>query len=745
MTSRRKQGAVTLALFSGTMFLSAALMFAIQPMAGKALLPLVGGTPAGWIVAMAFFQVMLLLGYLYAHFLSRLSPLSHAFLYITALGIGGTFLPFSLPHAGESTLGAFDTFLLLTKKLALPFIALSATSSTIQRLFTTTNHDSANDPYFLYSASNLGSFVGLFLYPMAFERWWRLGEQSWYWFLGFALLVAAALICTSQTSSKAQAATPKAEKPGRAAARRERLEWVTLAFFPSALLSAVTTHISTDIFSAPMLWVLPLALYLLTFVVAFSRRRLFSLSKITALQPVAVALALGFLLMFNTIIRMSWHSMVVHLVAFTVVALMCHMRLAEQRPLKDGRRLTEFYLMLSVGGALGGVLNAFIAPVLLDRLIEYPALLLLSCLMNPSSRNPIPFAAKMALGFAMVTALMYVSFVSGQLGYIRSLRADGLTLEMMFADGLLFFILFLTAMNARTALYGGIVLLLLSEFVIPKDQVLVRRNFYGVIKVVDYPIAIRNHAYPARYLYHGTTTHGLQVKDEKYETTPTTYFTRSGPAGDIFNLYVPNKAAVIGLGAGTMNCFSTPKNEFTFFEIDPAVAEVATDPGLFTFLSACRARRPPRIILGDGRLELAKLHEKFDIIALDAFSSDTIPAHLLTMDAIKVYLDHLNERGILLFNLSNRYFNLGSALARNAEEMGLKYRIKLDIPDDIPYASASLWFVMSRPAASLSPLDAVGWLTPVPPADLRPWTDDYTNLLSVFQVFRMPAPKGAGK
>ncbi|MEZ0225398.1 MAG: spermidine synthase [Alphaproteobacteria bacterium] len=744
MSARRKQGTATLALFSGTLFLSAALMFAIQPMAGKALLPLVGGTPAGWIVAMAFFQIMLLLGYLFAHFLSRFSPVVHAFLYITALGFGGTLLPFSLPQAGETTLGALDIFWLLTKTLALPFIALSATSSTIQRLFTTTRHEAADDPYFLYSASNLGSFVGLFLYPLAFERWWGLAGQSLYWFFGYGLLAGAAVLCISQTSSKGKSPEPRAAKSGPAE-RRERIEWITLAFFPSALLSAVTTHISTDIFSAPMLWVLPLALYLLTFVVAFSRKQLFSLSKISAVQPVAVALALGFLLMFNTIIRMSWHSMVVHLVAFTVVALMCHMRLAEQRPVKDGRRLTEFYLMLSVGGALGGILNAFIAPALLDRLIEYPAFLLLSCLMNPSFRNPIPFAAKMALGFAMVTALMYVSYVGGEMGYIRSLRTDGLTLEMMFADGLLFFVLFLTTMNARTALYGGIVLLLLSEFVIPKDQVLVRRNFYGVIKVTDYPIAIRNHTYKARYLYHGTTTHGLQVKDPKYETTPTAYFTRSGPAGDVFNLYVPKKAAVIGLGAGTMNCFSTPKGEFTFFEIDPAVKEVASNPALFTFLSACKGKHPPRIFLGDGRLELAKLHEKFDVIALDAFSSDTIPAHLLTMDAIKVYLDHLNERGILLFNLSNRYFNLGSALARNAEEMGLKYRIKLDIPDDIPYASASLWFVMSRPSASLTPLDAVGWLTPTPPADLRPWTDDYTNLLSVFQIFRMPAPKGGGK
>lgn len=745
MTVRRKQGAATLALFSSTLFLSAALMFAIQPMAGKALLPLVGGAPAGWVVAMAFFQVMLLLGYLYAHFLSRFSPTVHAFLYIAALGVGGLFLPFSLPQGGNATLGAPDIFWLLTKKLALPFIALSATSSTIQRLFTATSHDSADDPYFLYSASNLGSFVGLFLYPLAFEQWWGLSEQALYWLLGFALLIAAAMLCIFQTSPKARLAAPKKDK-SPPAARQERMEWVALAFFPSALLSAVTTHISTDIFSAPMLWVLPLALYLLTFVIAFGRQKFLPLAKVAAIQPVAIALALGFLMMLNTYLRMSWHGMLVQLVAFTLVALMCHMRLADLRPVKDGRRLTEFYLMLSVGGALGGVLNAFIIPLVLNRLIEYPVLLILSCFVNPLFKKPPPFTAKAALFFAMIVALVYCGVVKGQLGEIGPPQTDGLSYEMIFADAMLFFILFICAMTPRTVLYAGVVMLLISEFVTPKDELLVRRNFYGVIKVVQSPMEIQGKVYPARYLYHGTTTHGLQVIDPKYETTPTAYFTRGGPAGDIFNIYAPKEVAVIGLGAGTMNCFSTPKNEFTFFEIDPSVIDVAGDPNYFTFLSACKGKKAPRIELGDGRLELAKLHEKFDVIALDAFSSDTIPAHLLTMDAIKVYLDHLNDRGILLFNLSNRYFNLGDALARNATDLGLKYAIRLDWEhmEDRPYASASLWFVMARPDASLTPLQAMGWVTLPPPADLRAWTDDYTNLLSVFRIFHLPV-KNTGK
>ena len=740
MTAQRRQGPVMLALFSGTLFLSAGLMFAIQPMAGKILLPLVGGTPAGWIVAMAFFQVMLLLGYLYAHFLSRFSPQMHAFLYIAALCAGSFFLPFHIVPPEGATLGPVDVFRLLTVSLAIPFIAISATSSTIQRLFTVTSHASADDPYFLYAASNIGSFTGLFLYPLFFERYWGLREQSEYWFDAYMLLVAAAMLCMSQATAKPAPAKHDGTT-SRAAANRERLEWMLLAFFPSALLLAVTTHISTDIFSAPMLWVLPLALYLLTFVVAFGRKQFIPLARVSLIQPVAVALALGFIMMLNTYIRMSWHGMIVQLIAFTTVALMCHMRLAELRPLKDGRRLTEFYLMLSVGGALGGVLNAFIIPLVLNRLIEYPVLLLLSCMVNPRFQKPVSFEAKAAVFFALIMALIYCAVVTGQMGMITPMRMGGMSYEMIFADAMLFFILFISSMAPRTILITGAVMLLVAEFVTPKDELLVRRNFYGVIRVVESPIEIHDHVYPARYLYHGTTTHGIQIVDPKYETTPTAYFTRSGPAGDVFNLYVPRKVAVIGLGAGTMNCFAAPQSEFTFFEIDPSVIAVASDPKYFTFLSACKGKSPPRIKLGDGRLELAKMNEKFDVIVLDAFSSDTIPAHLLTMDAIRVYLDHLNERGILLFNLSNRYFNLGDALARNAGELGLKYRIKLDIPDDIPYASASLWFTMARPQMSMTPLDEVGWLTPSPSPDLRAWTDDYTNLISVFQIFRMPAKK----
>jgi hypothetical protein len=717
---------LTIGLFGVTLFWSAAMMFALQPMVGRMLLPLVGGTPAGWIVAMAFFQVMLLVGYLYAHFLSRFAPRMHGLLFILALLLGCLFLPVQMKSGGfTGTPGAFDAFMLLTFSLAVPFIALSATSSTLQRLFTATGHPSARDPYFLYAASNLGSFVGLFLYPLVFERIWGLSQQSAYWYGCYGILITATLACLMLSGKKAE---EKKAETGAPVTNKQRLGWVLLAFFPSSLLSGVTTHISTDIFSAPMLWVLPLALYLLTFVAAFSRRQPLSFDFIAKFHPVMVIITVGMLLMYTSAIRVSWLVMGVHLLAFGATALMCHTRLARQRPPGEGRNVTEFYLMMSVGGALGGILNAFIAPAVLDRLLEYPLVLVLSCLANPSFTAALPRRSKpfILAGFALMAG--YAAF--GMLKwdtFAGSSRDAGF--YMMMIDLLLVCIVLLLSINVRAVFAGALVLLFLAEAVMPRDVVMTSRNFYGVIKVFDRPMQIGRHAETVRYMYHGTTTHGTQILGDRHRKTITAYYTRGGAIGDIFNLYNPRDIAVIGLGAGTLNCYSTPDNAFTFYEIDPGVVDVARNDRLFTFLSACKGRRAPEIVLGDGRLELARSTASYDLIMLDAFSSDTIPTHLLTLEAMKQYLERLNAGGILLFNLSNRYFDLGPVIVRNAEALGLKSRIVLDIPgENLPYATPSRWVALGRPGVSMEPLSDMGWLK-LPVDQKRLWTDDYSDLL----------------
>ena len=386
-----------LVLFSFTLFLSAALMFGLQPMVGKMLLPIVGGTPSGWIVAMAFFQIMLLVGYLLAHGLSCYEPRMMGLQYLLCLGIGAFFLPTHLAgHADmlSPTPMAYDVFLLLMVSVAVPFIALSATASTLQKLFTTTGHASAKDPYFLYAASNCGSFAGLLLYPFLVEPNSTLTGQSNGWFAGYVLLMGLVVKCLLVSKNKTIPQKISAKK-FTAIHWSKRLEWICLAFVPSGLPLAVTLHITTDIFSVPLLWVIPLGVYLLTFIIAFSKKELVSYKKIMLAQPVAVAVVIALMFLATPLMNFSWYAMGLNLAGMAVVALMCHMRLARSRPVdEDQRHLTDFYLMMSLGGALGGVLGAFVAPAIFNSLIEYPILLLASCLLNENVRSKMLTSTK---------------------------------------------------------------------------------------------------------------------------------------------------------------------------------------------------------------------------------------------------------------------------------------------------------------------------------------------------------------
>jgi SAM-dependent methyltransferase len=301
---------------------------------------------------------------------------------------------------------------------------------------------------------------------------------------------------------------------------------------------------------------------------------------------------------------------------------------------------------------------------------------------------------------------------------------------MIIADFLLLASALVLATNIRGLFTGMMILLLMAEFVLPRDVKLTERNFYGVIKVFDRPQEVEGKHFTIRFMVHGNTVHGMQVRDPAYETMPTSYFWKGGPVGDIFDVYTPKKVAIIGLGVGTMNCYSTPKNEITFFEIDAAVLKVAKNPDNFTYLTKCQGRRPPDYVIGDGRLELAARKDKFDLIIFDAFTSDAIPTHLISLEAIQAYLDHLNPKGLILLHISNRYFDLANILTVNAHAMGLKSRYIKQIPKDLFYAAASKWVVMSRNDVSLGPLEDYGWENLKPDLSVRPWTDDYTNLLS---------------
>jgi len=721
-----KPGTISLAVFSFTLLLSASLMFSVQPMVGKMLLPIVGGTPAGWIVAMAFFQIMLLAGYLLAHLFSTVTPRIHGILYIIGLLVGAYFLPLSFAgHSFETTPGAWQVFVLLSLTVGVPFIALSATSSTIQRLFTLTKHGSSSDPYFLYVASNLGSFAGLLLYPAIIEPLLALDQQAGWLQYGYFGLLVVALLCLTQAGGKeikqAEAKTPKPTL-------KRQLEWMALAFVPSSLLLGVTIYITTDVISAPMVWVLPLALYLLTFVIAFAKQSRIKLPFMEGIHPYIVCIAVFFICLMQASWLGSWSGVVFYLAVFTAIALTCHMRLASLRP--AGSHLTSFYLMMSVGGALGGVLNAFIVPGVFNRLIEFPLVLLASCMLNPDFRA----TSKMGIAFMALLALSVLLVNAPPL----DIGVDSIMARMAFSCLLLIVLSFCVPVYGEKLLKLQPLALLalgvfmVSQFVIADAAEFFRaRNFYGTIRLYDIKREVDGKEMLIRYMRHGNTIHGNQMLEKGMDTVPTAYYAKIGPLGDIFGSLKPKKVAVLGLGVGATNCHAAPGRNFTFFEIDPEVVTVAQEQ--FGFLSKCGNPKKLRIKIGDGRLELGKLKgEKFDLLIIDVFTSDSIPSHIVTREALQLYFEHISKGGVLALNISNRYFTLWDMIAATAATLGLETTARFDLREKLPaYASNSIWVVLTRPGELPPALRKdKEWEKIIPDPDFRPWTDNYTNLLS---------------
>lgn len=709
-------------LFSFALFLSAAAMFMMQPMMGKMLLPRIGGTPAGWITAVAFFQLMLLLGYLFAHGMVRFSPRSHGLGYLALLIIGATVLPLSLPtDINAAHINAGGVFMLLLASAGLPFIALSATAATLQRLFLTTGHAQASDPYFLYAASNLGSFAGLLLYPVAVEPFTTLDTQAEAWFYAYGLLGICAAGCLIAGMKKTQAQIETAQTMP---AGKDMLRWGWLAFIPSALLLAVTTHIVTDIISAPLIWVLPLAAYLLTFVMAFSRRQIIPAVFLQKITPAVIAFAFAHTLMMGGYLSKSIAIMALHLFSFSVIALYCHQRLATARP--PASHLTAFYLMIALGGALGGALNAFAAPMLLNTLAEYPVLLMAAALAAWPFRGAFT-GKKIRIAFFMICATAVVL-----LFMVKDPFATSTT------------IMLLLAMASFALSYPrGLVVLALVFFAVGKgfykqeDVILSERNFFGVLRVVETTTQdSAGNDYRLRKFMHGTTLHGFQVVDPAtLSTIPTSYYySPTSPLNEALVLLAPKDVAVVGLGAGTLACHSAPDRRFSFFEIDPAVIRIAQNN--FTFLSECPGAAPHRLIEGDGRLALAAEQTAlYDLIILDAFSSDTIPPHLITEEAVRIYLSRLNAGGVIVFNISSRYFNMMPVLTAAADAAGLTTIYKKNTPGKAhaPMAQASSWLLMGPNATALEPLiQQRGWMRGEAGGAL-PWHDNYSNILGVLE------------
>lgn len=743
------------ALYALTICASAALLFLVQPMFARMVLPLLGGSPAVWNTAMVFFQAALLAGYAYAHAGSAwLGVRRHAALHLVVLLLPLAVLPIAIP-AGWSppTQGNPSPWLLglMTAAVGLPFFAVSATSPLLQRWFAATGHCRASDPYFLYAASNVGSMAALLAYPFLVEPHLRLAEQSrlwmWAYWLVVALIAACAVALWKTRSRAAGHSDPleglefedpksKLQTPKSIPAAR-RLRWVFLAFVPSSLMLGVTTYLSSDIAVIPLMWIVPLALYLLTFILAFARREWIPRVLLVRAFPMFV---IALVLLYNLQSAEPISGLIaLHLLTFFLAALLCHGRLAADRPAPE--HLTEFYLWLSVGGVLGGGFNALIAPVVFHSIVEYPLALVLACF---AGLGAAAYASSPALRSSGLPAALRACVIPVIFGVVTTAlvllvertpyRTNPVVTGLLFGVPALVCFLF-SRHPLRFALGVGALFVAGSFFQREKGSVLyAERSFFGVNRVMLDPTG------QYHLLIHGVTLHGSQSLDPARRREALTYYHWSGPAGQVLQSYghaPKQRIAVVGLGAGSLATYAQPGQNWTYYEIDPAVERIARNEAFFTFLHDAAA--PVRIVPGDARLSLAaEPGGNFDVMVLDAFSSDAIPVHLVTREALALYLRKLAPGGVLAFHISNLHLDLEPVFANLARDAGLAALIRDDTdvrPADYRNGkSPSIWLVMARAPADLAKLSGDSrWQVPRGDDRQAVWTDDYSSLLSVFR------------
>lgn len=717
-------------LFTVTIFTSALLLFFVQPLYTRMILPQIGGAAAVWTTAMLFFQTVLIGGYLYAHLLTRrLSVGMQISVHIGLLLLALTALPLAVPDTWRYDASApvvTQTLWLYALGVGLPFAVLSANAPLIQSWYRTSGGPSANDPYFLYAASNLGSLIALLAFPLIAEPLFGVAAISIGWSVGFVVLGPMLLLSgLAARGGAVEATAPQAQVSGAPGVAVQTLRpitlgwWALLAFLPSSLMLSVTSKISTDLGSFPLVWVVPLALYLLTFVLVFSARSPLTAGRLRAIAPAALAVLIFYCLKPSA----SLAGFAALLLAFLVISLLAHRLLFDARP--DARHLTVFYLTMSVGGAIGGVFNSIIAPLAFDRLTELPltVAVIALLLLTPSARNvPRHIALGLVMAFVAVLPMLLP---------VPDLAFDSATIKVGLTVGLLTaFIVFLGRLRlaAVTAVVAVLGLWSTTE---RGDLLLQDRSFFGAHLVVDRP--------DFRAYSNGTTLHGAQFRNEAGERpTPLLYYHPNGPMAQIVNGTPGSRAqsvGIVGLGIGALACYARPGQDWHFYEIDQKVVDIAQDPDLFTFMSDCG--KAASLHLGDARIVLqGQTDLSYDILVIDAYSSDAIPVHLATVEAIQLYIARLNADGLLVFHISNRYYDLSQPLAAAAKALGLVGRVQERAGDAVTEAVGdipSTVVVLASSSAALGDLATDPRWQPLPEPRISLWTDDHANLLSALR------------
>lgn len=714
-----------LPLYALSLALSALLAFWIQPLFAKLVLPLYGGSSAVWTTAALFFQLTLLAGYAYAHVAARLQLGAQLAIHAALIACALAALPIAVSSFSASAdVPVLSLLAVLAASLGLPVFTLSATAPLLQHWFSRTGHPHAADPYFLYSASNAGSLLALIGYPLVLEPLLGLRQQTLAWSAACALFAGLVFACGaavwSRSASKLRGAQDEA-RPAPALAAGTRLRWMLLALAPSSLMLGVTQHITSEIAAAPLLWLIPLTLYILTFVLAFARRQVIPAWVTVRAQPLLViALVLVWPLNHHASV------LVLHLIVFAVTAMMCHAELARTRPAVQ--HLTSFYLWLAIGGAAGGAFNALLAPVLFDSVLEYPLALALACALRPA-----PGAATRALWKELAPALALAA------GYALLIALEVRPFEMTFTAvvylQVLGVALYLTHRRPRAYAAAVLVAIVATPLTHAAERLLERhRSFFGVHSVLI------DETQRFHVLMHGITIHGAQYIAPGRRTQPTTYYHRDSPIGQVFSVLGRDGAlarvAVIGMGTGSLACHRAPQRSWTFYEIDPAVVALARESPYFDFLARCAP--DAKIVIGDGRLELARASDAaYDLLVIDTFSSDAIPAHMVTREALALYLQKIADNGLVAFHVTNQYLDLVPVLARLAADAGVTAYVpgpRFDLQlDERLAALPSEWVVMSRDALRLAPLESEENWVPAPAATGRVWTDDFSNILDALK------------
>lgn len=734
---------------SAGVFISAGLVFLIQPLFARLLLPEFGGSPSVWNTCTVFFQTTLLLGYCYTWLSTKwLSPKKQIVLHCLILLLTLGQLPIALRFLDADTASASPAFrllILLTLSIGGPYFAVSTTTPLLQHWFSSSRHKLARDPYFFYSISNCGSILGLLAYPFLVERLFDLNSQELIWSIGYGLLVGLTIVCggltwnelqsdskrTSEEESESTLAseadvsrTKLTERPMTAL---RRLRWVVLALVPSAMMLAVTTRITTDVAAVPLLWVLPLVAYLATYINAFARKPLL---KFERLLPI----------LFPALMVAAWMSLLgpgsqlragVEILMFLICGIVLHGELAADRPSTE--YLTEYYFWMSLGGCLGGTLVGIIAPAVFPSYVEFPLILVLAALTQqecPAVRLGNIFKAIRVAGTVILCGTaMAACFVH--------VWSPLLTVMSQFVGFAMLGVFFLKNLSRGMGL--ALALVLIPPVLIPDTNSLARkRTFFGVHEVEyleDVEIGLRVHR-----LVHGITVHGEQVvAPAELQKIPRTYYVPTGPIGEALTLAGADKesrkVALIGLGSGALMTYSKAGDQFDFYEIDPAVRDIAEDPGLFTFLSQGEGQY--QVIIGDGRLKLAEAKEgTYDVIVLDAFGSDSIPIHLLTADALDIFMSRLKSDGTLIIHISNRYLDLEPVPGRYAAERNLPSLAAIKeatTQQEVAQGQRPTHAVaISKSADLISQLGKIeGWNPPRQNTSL--WTDSYSSVLDVLK------------